>query len=71
MRRRYLAYGSPMGSPPQGASVTDPPHHAHLTSLPAEVPAWRALYRLVGDAWHWFLDHGFARPVRERTVLAR
>jgi len=53
VRRHYLAYGGPIGSPPQGALVTDTPHHARLTSLPPEVPAWRALYRLVGDAWHW------------------
>ena len=32
---------------------TTPPHGARLLPAPSEVSTWRALYRLVGDAWHW------------------
>ena len=33
--------------------------------------AYRSFESTVSDAWNWFLDHGFARPMRERTALAR
>ena len=32
---------------------------------------YRPFETTVQDAWAWFLDHGYARPVRGRTVLAR
>ena len=47
--RRYLTYEGPTGS----ARRTTPPHDARLVPPPIDVPTWRALYRLVGDAWHW------------------
>ena len=48
------------------------PHNFSCARAQAELGyAFRPFESTVGDAWSWFLDHGFARPVRERTVLAR
>jgi len=33
--------------------------------------SYRPLESTVSDAWEWFLDHGFARGVRGRTVMVR
>jgi dihydroflavonol-4-reductase len=32
---------------------------------------FRSLESTVSDAWEWFLDHGFARAMRGRTVMVR
>ena len=32
---------------------------------------YRPLEATVTDAWQWFIDHGFTRPVREPAVLVR
>jgi len=32
---------------------------------------FRSFETTAADAWNWFVDHGYARPVRERTVLVR
>ncbi len=48
------------------------PHNFSCARAQAELGyAYRPFESTVGDAWNWFLDHGFARPVRERTALAR
>ena len=52
VRRRYLGYAGPAGEAAPAAPPA-PPHLARLVPCPGEVPTWRALYRLVGDAWHW------------------
>ena len=33
--------------------------------------AYRPFETTVQDAWGWFVERGYARPVRDRTVLAR
>jgi dihydroflavonol-4-reductase len=33
--------------------------------------SYRPFEATVADAWNWFLDHGYARPVRSRPVLVR
>ncbi|NBT14357.1 MAG: NAD-dependent epimerase/dehydratase family protein [Planctomycetia bacterium] len=33
--------------------------------------SFRPFEATAADAWHWFVEHGYARAVRDRTVLAR
>jgi hypothetical protein len=33
--------------------------------------AYRPFETTVQDAWSWFVERGYARPVRDRAVLAR
>jgi dihydroflavonol-4-reductase len=48
------------------------PHNFSCARAQAELGyAFRPFESTVADAWNWFLEFGFARPVRERTVLAR
>ena len=48
------------------------PHNFTCERARAELGySYRPFESTVQDAWHWFLEHGFARPVRGRTVLAR
>jgi hypothetical protein len=48
------------------------PHNFSCARAQAELGyAYRSFESTVSDAWNWFLDHGFARPMRERTALAR
>jgi len=48
------------------------PHNFSCGRARAELGySYRPFETTVQDAWHWFLDHGYARPVRGRTVLAR
>jgi len=51
VRRRYLTHHE--GIDGGAAVVATAPHHAELVRVSADVPTWRALYRLVGEAWHW------------------
>ena len=48
------------------------PHNFSCARAQAELGyRFRPFETTVADAWHWFLDHGYARPVRDRTVLVR
>ncbi len=47
-------------------------HNFDCTRAQSELGyTYRALETTVYDAWHWFLDHGYARPMRTRPLLAR
>jgi dihydroflavonol-4-reductase len=48
------------------------PHHFSSERAKRELGyTCRPFEEAVQDAWDWFVLHGYARPVRERTVLAR
>jgi dihydroflavonol-4-reductase len=48
------------------------PHNFSCERARAELGyTYRPFETTVQDAWNWFLEHGYARPVRGRTVLAR
>lgn len=48
------------------------PHHFSSGRAQRELGySYRPIEDTVQDAWDWFVDRGYARPVRERTVLAR
>lgn len=54
------------------AAMSMLPHNFSCARARAELGyAFRPFEATVSDAWTWFLEHGFARPVRERTALAR
>jgi dihydroflavonol-4-reductase len=48
------------------------PHHFSSERARAELGyTFRPFEETVDDAWGWFVDRGFVKPVRERTVLVR
>ncbi len=48
------------------------PHNFSCRRAQAELGyAFRPLEATVSDAWEWFIEHGFARAPRGRTVMAR
>jgi dihydroflavonol-4-reductase len=48
------------------------PHHFSCERAKRELGyTIRPLEDAVQDAWEWFVAHGYAKPVRERTVLVR
>ena len=48
------------------------PHHFSCARAKAELGyTYRPFEDTVRDAWDWFVNHGYAKPVRERAVLVR